>query len=266
MLKREYKYLVPNEKIDELRDAIRPFVNLDGYADITSKKEYTVRSIYLDNSSLKFYNEKLDGLQNRKKLRIRGYNEQGINSIIFLEIKRKFENNIYKNRTSGYFETLEDFLLNGNSEYFVVNANKDEIENANKFLFHYKIKMLKPVSLIVYDREAYFSKFDSNTRITFDKNLRYSSMPSFNLLYNEEILKLAMKNFFVLEIKFYRGYSQLLQKVLRQFNLARLAVSKYQICIDSDKFIAGPIQNKSFYFTSPATIEKIYSEEVFNYD
>lgn len=261
MLKREYKYLVPNEIIGQVRKELKHLIELDKYASIRPQKEYTVRSIYYDNKELDFYYEKLAGLKNRRKLRIRGYNEPGIKNIVFLEIKCKNESFINKYRSMLYYENLNDLLFTGDLQSYILKKGNGSIENANRFFFHLNRKRLKPVSLVVYDREAFFSKFDSNFRITFDKNLRYSSFPSIDDLYREDILKKAMKKYFVFEIKFYRGYSEHLHKIIRQFELVRLSVSKYQICVDAERIDGKAMNNKSSFYSVPVWREHNYCRE-----
>ncbi len=107
-MRREYKYLVPQRDIDRLRQRILPFVTVDDFA--SEGNQYTVRSIYFDSSNLKYYNEKIDGIKIRKKLRVRGYNKQADESIVFLEIKRKNENHINKNRSAIKYYNLNDLL------------------------------------------------------------------------------------------------------------------------------------------------------------
>ncbi len=75
-MKYEFKYIVPVSRMDQLREAIRPYVELDPYADMMENHEYTVRSVYFDTSRFDYYYEKIDGYKIRKKIRIRGYNEQ----------------------------------------------------------------------------------------------------------------------------------------------------------------------------------------------
>jgi|WetSurMetagenome_2_1015567.scaffolds.fasta_scaffold38815_1 hypothetical protein len=261
MLRREYKYLVPNEITDQLRKELEPFVELDKYALIRPNKEYTVRSIYYDTLDLDYYNEKLDGIKNRKKLRIRGYNELGNKNIVFLEIKRKIENFIDKYRAMLNYENLDELIYSGDLNSYIIQKEADAINNARRFLYHLNRKMLKPISLVVYDREAFFSKFDSNIRITFDKNLRYCSYPSFPQLYREDILKKAMTKHFVLEIKFYKGYSEHIRNIIKKHGLLHLAVSKYQICIDVDKNITKSLNNKQFIFANPVWQEQMYCKE-----
>ena len=52
--KYEYKYLVPNECLNELRDMISPFVEADSYMKYGGLEGYTVRSIYYDTRQFEF--------------------------------------------------------------------------------------------------------------------------------------------------------------------------------------------------------------------
>jgi len=242
-MRREYKYLVPHKDIDRLRKRILPFVNVDGFAE--EGNQYTVRSIYFDSSSLKYYNEKVDGIKIRKKLRIRGYNKQGAESIVFLEIKRKIENHINKNRSALKYYNLNDLLTTKDLESYCLTENgfENSIEDGEKFLHNVHKNSLKPIVLIVYEREAYFSKFDTGLRVTFDKNLRYFLFPSLDKLYTEEDLKYTMPKYFIFEIKFLRGFPGWLQSILRDLNISRMALSKYTMCLDTEK-VFNPVSLK----------------------
>lgn len=242
----EYKYLVPNTYLADLRKALLPYVEYDGFVNDAEIPEYTVRSIYYDSDKMDFYHEKLDGLKTRKKLRIRGYNEFDKKNIVFLEIKRKYENFIGKNRSALRYEDLAALLKTGEVEEFVLTENgfSKSVEDGERFLHHMNKMLLKPIVLIVYDREAFFSKFNNNLRITFDKNIRYYGFPKLHELYDDQNLKYAMPNHFVFEIKFFNGFPSWLSDILQRFNLSREAVSKYTICLDSQK-IFNPMRRKS---------------------
>jgi hypothetical protein len=261
MLRREYKYLAPVEIIDDLRSTMFPYVELDKYAAIRPQKEYTVRSIYYDTLDLDFYYEKLEGIKNRNKIRIRCYNELNNQNIAFLEIKRRLENFIDKHRSPTIFENLDDLFYTGDIQSYILQKDFDSMDNAKRFFFQVYKNFLKPISLIVYDREAFFSKFDSNIRITFDKNLRYTSFPDFSSFYNDQGLRPALPKYFILEIKFYKGYSEHFQKIINQFGILRLAISKYQICVDAGKILESSRNNKRFAFANPAWKKQIYCKE-----
>jgi len=234
-MRREYKYLILQKDIDRLRKRVLPFVNVDEFAG--DDNQYTVRSIYLDTTKLKFYHEKIQGLKIRKKLRVRGYNKQADDSIVFLEIKRKNENHINKNRSAIKYYNLNDLLETSDLESYCLTENgfENSIADGERFLHNVYKDSLKPIILIVYEREAYFSKFDSGLRLTFDKNLRYYLFPSLDELYTDEDMKYTMPKNFIFEIKFSSGFPGWLQSILRDLNISRMALSKYTMCIDTEK-------------------------------
>ena len=197
----EYKFLVKNCDLERLRNKILPFVELDEYVNEESGNEYTVRSIYFDSSNFSYYHEKVDGIKIRKKLRMRGYDKHDANNLcIFLEIKNKYDCFTGKNRAPLLYHNLENLLNSKSIETYTLTNNgyKNSIRDAEKFIHHLNRSGLKPTILIVYEREAFFSKFDKSLRITFDKNIRYYDMPLLNCLYMDNDLERAAQNHFVL--------------------------------------------------------------------
>jgi hypothetical protein len=261
LLRREYKYLAPVGILDNLRSAIMPYVEIDKYAEMRPNKEYCVRSIYYDNSKLDAYYEKVEGIKIRNKVRIRCYNEPNGKNIAFLEIKRRLENFIDKHRSPLKYEYLEDLFYTTDIESYIIQKEPDALDNAKRFFFQINKNYMKPISLVVYDREAFFSRFDSDIRITFDKNLRFYSFPELASIYDESILKRAMPKYFILEIKFYKGFSEHFQDIINRFGLIRLALSKYQMCIDAEDGITSPIKVKQFTFINPVWKKQIYCKE-----
>lgn len=233
----EYKYLVPVEKLDAVRATLLPYTRPDPFMADRDPQEYTVRSIYFDTPWFNFYDEKIEGLKVRKKLRIRGYNQAETNGLVFLEIKRKYTNYISKNRASLKSQDLTSFFQHPNPEDLIValTENGDELNDARRFLYHFYRRGLRPANLVVYDREAYFSKFDATLRLTFDKNLRSSMYPSLFHLFDETRFHFALPRHFILEVKFYHGLPVWVQSLITRFRLPRLALSKYTICLDSHR-------------------------------
>lgn len=105
----EFKYYVPYEHIDELRNSFMINMKHDGFACTQDRGRYTVRSIYFDTYKFLFYREKMEGVKNRKKLRIRTYNQPGENTPAYLEIKRKYGSVICKDRVSMRRNRFRDF-------------------------------------------------------------------------------------------------------------------------------------------------------------
>lgn len=259
----EYKFLVRNEFLEKLRNKILPFVELDQNVKEDAGNEYTVRSIYFDSSKFDFYHEKIEGIKVRKKLRIRSYDSKNDNNLVFLEIKNKYDNFIGKNRAPIQYYDLKNLLKTKCVQTYTLTNNgyANSVKDSEKFFHHILRNDLKPTILIVYEREAFFSKFDKSLRITFDKNLRFYDKPNMKHLYKEDDLEVATPHHFVLELKFNNGYPKWLQDIVQEFGLIRRSVSKYTICIDSSNRI-DPLRkglntsDNSFIFDN--TVEGIF--------
>ncbi|MCK9426188.1 MAG: polyphosphate polymerase domain-containing protein [Ignavibacteriaceae bacterium] len=233
----EYKYLVPENLLPKIRAEVLIYTNYDPYAEIRPNKDYTVRSIYLDTVDLLCYIEKYEGYKIRNKYRIRVYNEPKEDSLVFLEIKRKNENFISKDRAKLYLNDLQSLFHSKNVEEYVL-ARVDGIggyDEAKKFLFHYFSKQLVPSSLVVYEREAFVGKFGYDLRLTFDKNLRGSVNPAYKDIFEERNLRAAFPNYFILEVKFHQTFPAWIPRMITKYGLQRISISKYTNCIDINK-------------------------------
>lgn len=249
----EYKYLVPNEYLPQLRGMIAPFVEVDVHAVAYGSRGYTVRSIYFDTRGLDFYHEKLAGVKVRKKLRLRGYNEGQGRSVVFLEIKRKHAMSVAKNRSPVEYANVHDLFGTGDVERYVLERPDfpRASEDARRFFFYVYRNSLRPVVLVVYEREAYGCKFAPSLRITFDKNLRSSVYPSLGALFSEEKKRYAMPRHFILEVKFSGRFPSWLRSAVGTLGLRQQALSKYVIGIDRHGVLRGNSGRSMLAFARP---------------
>jgi len=228
----EYKYLFHINDIDKLRRKMSFFIFPDWYGN-HERGEYVVRSIYYDTPSLEYYFRKEAGFIIRKKIRLRGYDEYDPGKTVFFEIKRKLNNRIYKERIPVKFSNVSKFLMTGEIDREVKLSGILNIKKyVDHFLFHYHSKSLVPVILVTYDREAYYSKFNRCLRITFDKNLRAKLFPTVDELFMDSGMEYVIRNYFILEVKFYNSLPDYLLNVIGEFSVPRLALSKYVMSVD----------------------------------
>jgi len=225
--------------MDTLRSMITPFVKLDKHSAVMKDHHYTVRSIYFDTPTYDYYFEKIEGIKHRKKFRIRGYNTWEQNSTVFFEIKRKYEIPIFKNRASAPFDEICTLFQNHNVESCISNSEKfpEAVDNIKRFLFHYYNSSLRPVVLVIYEREAYLGLYDQSIRITFDKNLRSVAFPAIDELYSENRVRNTLWNQFILEVKFNDYFPSWMKPIIGILGLKRESASKYCISIDSHNFL-----------------------------
>lgn len=239
-LRYEYKYFVPNHKMDLLRQMIIPFVKHDKYCQDAENHQYTVRSIYFDTADYACYFEKVEGIKHRKKFRLRGYGEtEKETSTVFFEIKRKFENPILKNRAPANFTNALNFIGGKGFENYQPDAQKypQAADDLKRFFYHYHHARLHPVILIIYEREAFLGVHDENIRLTFDKNLRSIAFPEPGQLYSEEKVRHSLTNQFILEVKFNDHFPAWMKPIIASLGLMRQSASKYVISIDTHNFI-----------------------------
>lgn len=240
LLRYERKYLVPNDTMEALRKRLTSFVRPDLFTTVNEKglNQYTVRSIYFDSQDLMCYYQKGDGIMLRRKFRIRGYDNYVEGCKVVFEIKRKIENRIRKHRAFMLFDDIEKVFETGDVEKYVIKGKKyaKEVEDAKRFFYHIYKYQLIPTVLVVYEREAYHGKFDPDTRITFDKNIRSRIYTPVNELYNNNDLKYLFSSHFILEIKYYGDNMPAWgQSIVEEFKLRQEALSKYAIGYDVNK-------------------------------
>jgi len=237
MARLEYKYYIHFRDLDNLRRDVQPFLEYDTFTNVNTKKEYTVRSVYLDSFKRLAYHEKSDGLRIRKKFRIRGYNELADDSHVFLEIKRKDSDYISKDRAPLLYCELQKFFETRDLSY-ILSLKNDALkrkDNARNFLYYFFLHNLKPYVVVSYEREAYECKFGSGLRVTFDKNVRTRETKSFSDLFSNNNMIPSMKKYFVLEVKFHRVLPGWLPSILKKYNIIRESVPKYSLSVDAVK-------------------------------
>ncbi len=248
MLRNEKKYLVPNHLLDALRNRMEAFVRPDIYSRDQENgiPQYTVRSIYFDNRRLDCYHEKLEGIFSRRKFRVRGYQPDGKDTQVVLEVKRKIENRVKKHRAFVKYNQLDLLLSSGDIGKYV-HESPENVEDARsqaaRFMYHVKKKLFVPTCLVTYEREAYHGRLDPGVRVTFDKNIRSLLFPNTAGLFMEEGLKPVFPSHFVLEIKYFQDeMPRWAKSVVQEFRLRNDALSKYARGID----VHDSITSKTF--------------------
>jgi len=239
----EYKYKVPTAALPSLREQLDAFMVKDKYVR-EDTGQYSIRSIYMDTYGLDYYYQKESGIQHRRKLRVRAYNEWSEDAQVFLEIKRKDNMSIAKTRAPFSFADIEALFASGDIERYIPATSPQALSAARAFFFHMHRYALKPVVLICYEREAFFGRGDASLRITLDKNLRSAAFPHLDELYSEGKMQPSLRGHFILETKFYKGsIPGWLKSFFEKQRLERMALSKYAISLESHRI---PQQARTF--------------------
>ena len=234
----EFKYLVPSEQYGALRNALQPFLTPDRFAMQQPNGRYTVRSIYFDTPDFEMYHTKIDGIAHRLKVRLRGYNVGHDESTVFMEIKRKYEGPILKNRSDASFGLVKQLFAGGSFDDLASEIQNPD--NARRFFYQILSRNLRPVVNVVYEREPFVGKTldpENDFRVTFDLQLRGLAYPSVENLFEEVGPQYAYPGFFILEVKFNRFCPAWMKPLLEDFQLRKEPASKYVGTIDASPFI-----------------------------
>ena len=186
--------------------------------------EYHIRSLYFDTAFNDAYFDKLDGVQNRNKYRIRIYNLS--DAVIKLECKTKVGSLISK-RSLTIPRDLCDQLIAG---------DPTGLEHTRSGLLGDMFRemtcgLLRPVVIVDYVREAYLHPAEE-VRITFDKQLR-TGMRSTDL-FNPHVPTISPfdNNEIILEVKYNRVMPPYIRDLLCTYcpSAVQSAISKYTWC------------------------------------
>lgn len=220
-LRFENKYLLSKNLYYRIKRSIKGFINYDPYSNFG--KSYKVRSLYFDSKNLNAYVDKVNGVNDRDKFRIRAYgNDESKVKNLKVEMKSKKSQFVYKvtnNITYNDYKFFEEKRIFKNTKGLAIEL----------FLFNFYKYNLQPTSLVEYDREAYYSKID-NVRFTFDHNVKYALGKNFFL--PSKNFKLCYKNAIIFEIKAAQNDISWLSKIISNNGLRSEPNSKYTKSIE----------------------------------
>ena len=223
----ELKYQIPEELALRIRDFIAPYLELDGYGATRPDLSYPVHSLYLDSPDLFTYVSTINGDRNRFKLRIRFY-EGRPQAPVYFEIKRREDNAIYKQRCGVRRAVVDDVMVGR------IPCRDDLIEqgpDSERALHHFcrLVNQLqaKPVAHVAYQREAWTSRENNRTRITFDRRVMTCRQPSLRLDAGMTDPVCVFGQFVVLELKFTGRFPNWMGELVRIFGLKQGSAAKY---------------------------------------
>lgn len=210
----ELKYLLTDVQKEKVLQAMQPYMKLDKYG------RTTIRNIYFDTDNYRLIRHSIDRPVYKEKLRIRSYRQASPKSIVFVELKKKFESVVYKRRLS-LQETEAMQWVCGERLCHEKTQISDEI---NYFLSYYK--PLHPVVFLSYDREAYYCRDKPDFRVTFDDTIlcRQEELCLGSKVYGTPLLQPGMT---LMEIKCSEGVPLWMARVLSKEHIFKTSFSKY---------------------------------------
>ena len=221
-LRHELKFFINEMQYFVLSDILDHVLQRDPNGD--EFNEYHIRSLYFDTVYNPALYDKMDGVKDRDKYRIRIYNFS--DRVIKLECKTKVGSLISK-RSISIPRLLCEQLMAGDP----AGLETTRSGLLNDVYREMTINLLRPVVLVDYVREAYLHPAEE-VRITFDKQLR-TGLRSTDLFnpYVPTVPPLDHSEM-ILEVKYNRVLPPYIRDLLSTYCPGALqsAISKYTWC------------------------------------
>ena len=168
----------------------------------------------------------LDGVGSRIKLRSRVYSPDTSDAgPVFIEIKRKDGDYIYKDRTT---ITREEYAACTDGPFFSPPSLDDPV--MREFTRIARGLAMRPAVLVRYHRQALSGKRDKTIRVTFDDHVEALRTDDLFCLEHSPFNALPPGHA-VLEIKLSGKLPRWLHRIVVTHDLDRRAISKYLLCV-----------------------------------
>lgn len=225
----EFKYLIDEACARQVKDFARSYLQRDRHAIPAMRYSYPIFSVYLDSPGLTLYTATMQAQMNRFKLRVRYYDHNPAHPV-FCEIKKRVNDVIKKERAIIKREALDD-LLKGRS------PSADDLFNPRDTDSHSALRHFcelrndlhaEPRIIVYYEREAWISPHDDNTRVTFD---RAAASARYVGGLRPEKMDDAKVPGVILELKFDDRFPLWMRELVRTCDLYRTRMAKYVHCM-----------------------------------
>lgn len=217
----ELKYYITYADYLMLKSCMRALLHMD--ENCAEKGCYHVRSLYFDDRDESALADKLSGVAQRAKYRIRIYDY----SPKFIRLEKKIK--------SGMFIAKKSMRLSRRDYEHIVSMEPEFLLNrpesiAKDFYSEITLRQLSPRVIVDYTREAFMLNCE-NVRITFDKDLK-SGKGCYSIFdASIPVVPILDRGMVVLEVKFDKYLPDYIKGVLNNLRAPRYsAISKYVLC------------------------------------
>ncbi|MFR9069531.1 polyphosphate polymerase domain-containing protein [Paraclostridium tenue] len=216
VLRQEKKFLISMDQFYKYSHKLSHILQVDKH----SKDEgYEIRSLYFDSIDDRDFQEKEDGIEIRRKIRLRNY---GSNSTFaMLEMKQK-QGDLQKKRSLRMEKVDAMRLIDGDYSVLLQYSEPFALECYAIMNMH----CYRPKTVVTYKRKAFVAK-ENNIRITFDHNIvaneSYYDIFSVDLSQNAVIDPYVV----VLEVKYNGFLLSYIKDMLMECDKSKTSVSKY---------------------------------------
>ena len=217
-LRHEWKHEINYMDMLIIRSRMRAITIPDSHA-VDGK--YFIRSLYFDTLSDKALREKIDGVDNRKKFRIRYYN----NDLSFIRLEKKSKWNNLGTKEMVRLSTMQaQAIADGNIDWMV--NHPDPL--IHELYVEMKETGLRAKTIVDYTREPFVFPA-GNVRVTLDYDIR-TGLCSTDFLNPDTPTVPIVDNPIILEVKWDHFLPDIIRDAVHLENRRAAAFSKYAAC------------------------------------
>ncbi len=217
-LRHEWKHEINYMDMLVIRSRMRAITTPDSHA-VDGK--YFIRSLYFDTLSDKALREKIDGVDNRKKFRIRYYN----NDLSFIRLEKKSKWNNLGTKEMVRLSTMQaQAIADGNIDWMV--NHPDPL--IHELYVEMKETGLRAKTIVDYTREPFVFPA-GNVRVTLDYDIR-TGLCSTDFLNPDTPTVPIVDNPIILEVKWDHFLPDIIRDAVHLENRRAAAFSKYAAC------------------------------------
>ncbi|MDO4566420.1 MAG: polyphosphate polymerase domain-containing protein [Oscillospiraceae bacterium] len=215
--RRELKYEMSRTAFRRLEERLSGIMERDGFCK--DEGGYRVRTLYFDTPFETDYYATRDGLENRKKIRLRLYSTGDE----YLKLERKAKSGLEQSKTGiTVSRALASEIIKGNFSAL--------LELGDSFASSLAMELMsgayRPQLLVEYARTAYIAP-TNHIRITYDSGIRFSRSCTDIFAENPLLIPLTNEAMGVLEIKYDRFLFSYIKEQLRGVDELPEAFGKY---------------------------------------
>jgi hypothetical protein len=239
----ELKYALPIADAARVRALAEPHTVPDPHAqDLGGQLGYAVHSLYFDTPRLDDYSARLGENQVRHRTRIRTYGQAGSRQPIFLENKRKLEDQVVKLRT--HLGDTHAWAATGHPAPWQVMGTGVGAARWNRQVDR---EQRSPLTLVHYHREIHMDPAEPRVRLTLDTHIRARIGGDPADLFGPGKIVLMPPDWMVLELKFDRTPPAWMRTLVRTMHLRAEPISKFGMSLS--RGLRAHIGHELRYFT-----------------
>lgn len=216
VLRQEKKFLITQEQYYRYARQFEKILIPDKHNQLDG---YCIRSLYFDSIDDRDFQEKEDGVELRRKIRLRNYGADC--DFAMLEMKQKQGAN-QKKRSLRMEKEDAIALIRGNTSVLL----KYDVPFARECYTVMNMHVYRPKTMVEYQRKAFVAK-ENNIRVTFDHHI-IGSESNFDMFEDKIHQSVVLDPYLaVLEVKFNGFLLSYVKDLVNQIDASETSVSKY---------------------------------------